>query len=168
MSRQGFWHHNRTSVMLLSECCGNFKRLRHNRAMRWRPASAGHCGLAEPDGRLSIAKDLSAFTDLSGQWIEPRSCPTPAARRPARHRLERDKELSNRDEMNRSSALFDLGAGIPCSREKIAAYSLLRQNKFPARPRREFSSPYSQEPRCLRQLDRDDPASGASRLQCRI
>ena len=48
------------------------------------------------------------------------------------------RELSNRDEMSHSSALFDLGAGIPCSREKFPAYSLLGRKKFPARPRREF------------------------------
>jgi len=40
--------------------------------------------------------------------------------------------------MSRSSALFDLGAGIPCSREKFPAYSLLGPKKFPARARREF------------------------------
>jgi hypothetical protein len=107
--------------------------------------------------------------------------------------------------MSHSSALFDPSARIPCSREKIAAYSLLGRKKFPATPRREFRCktlepkafsmlilaegrrilcclPAPQgifpsrgapllhlgEPRRLPQVDRDDPASGASRRQCRI
>ena len=47
---------------------------------------------------------------------------------------ECDKELSNRNEMSRSSALFDLYAGIRCSREKIRAYSLLGRKKIPCSP----------------------------------
>src|SRR5271157_467715 len=42
------------------------------------------------------------------------------------------RELSNRDEMSHSSALFDLGAGIPCSRAKNSL--LARAGNFAARP----------------------------------
>jgi hypothetical protein len=119
---------------------------------------------------------------------------------------ECDKELSNRYEMSRSSALFDLYGGIRCSRERIRAYSLLGRKKVPCSPAQGFLlqdpgiqglfdalfwpkeaespalSPCStgnlpsrgpplprlKEPRRLRRLDRRDPASGSSRLQCKI
>jgi hypothetical protein len=95
---------------------------------------------------------------------------------------EGDKELSNSNEMSCSPALYRPLRGnsllarknpciFPARAEKNSL--LARADNFVARPwnLRLFLGaplPRLKEPRRLRHLDRHDPASGSSRLQCRI